>query len=103
MAYAEGVAYLVDVRTNALDWYYTYSQKLPADGAWDEPPQFPGLTNAYFQVLEATRTDLVSALSRPPEPAATASASSASPAVVSPAVVSPAATPATVAPAAAPR
>jgi hypothetical protein len=23
-----------------------------SDGPWDESPSFPGLTNAYFQVLE---------------------------------------------------
>jgi hypothetical protein len=22
------------------------------DGDWDEPPKFPGLTNAYFQAVE---------------------------------------------------
>lgn len=49
----KGVAYLVDLRTNALDWYKTIDiGKASAGTAWDQPPKFPGLTNAYFEALE---------------------------------------------------
>ncbi|WP_457444191.1 hypothetical protein [Roseateles sp. P5_E4] len=49
----KGVAYMVDLRTNALDWYKPIDiNKAAAATAWDQPPKFPGLTNAYFEALE---------------------------------------------------
>lgn len=48
-----GTASLIDLRTHALDWYLPLSLSRAAEGAWDEPPKFPGLTNAYYQVLES--------------------------------------------------
>ena len=30
-----------------------------ADGAWDEPAKFPGLTNAYFQVVELGKDEVL--------------------------------------------
>lgn len=47
-----GVSYLVDVSTNALEWYLPLDVQKASDGKWDEPPLFPGLSNAYFQSLE---------------------------------------------------
>jgi len=32
-----------------------------AEGNWDEPPKFPGMTNAYFQTLELARDRLLKA------------------------------------------
>jgi hypothetical protein len=26
-----------------------------SDGPWDEPPKYPGMTNAYFSALETAR------------------------------------------------
>lgn len=51
-ALLEGTGYLVDLDNNTYDWYQTVSITKGADQAWDEPPKFPGLTNAYFQALE---------------------------------------------------
>jgi len=51
-------AYLVDVSTHKLEWYEKFDLSRLADGAWDEPPKFPGLTNAYFQVLEEGREQI---------------------------------------------
>lgn len=45
-------AYLVDLSTHKLAWYERVDLGRPAEGNWDEPPAFPGMTNAYFQVLE---------------------------------------------------
>jgi hypothetical protein len=45
-------AYLLDTSNHKLDWYQTFDIARIAEGNWDEPPKFPGLTNAYFQVLE---------------------------------------------------
>ena len=47
-----GSALLVDLKTNLLEWYHPFSIVKAADGAWDEAPKFPRLTNAYFQALE---------------------------------------------------
>jgi hypothetical protein len=45
-------AYMVDLATHRLVWYQMIDLGRAADGSWDEPPKFPGLTNAYFQLLE---------------------------------------------------
>ena len=48
-----GNASLIDLATHSLDWYLPVNISRAADGNWDEPPKFPGLTNAYYQVLES--------------------------------------------------
>lgn len=50
-----GSASLVNLETNALEWYQKLDVGRGAEGPWDEPPSFPGLTNAYYQVLEEAR------------------------------------------------
>jgi hypothetical protein len=50
-AYMRGIGYIVN-SSNAYDWYQPFDATRSADRNWDEPPKFPGLTNAYFQVLE---------------------------------------------------
>lgn len=54
-----GTGYMVDLSKNTLDWYLPVVVTKSADGAWDEPAQFPGLTNAYFQTIELARDRLV--------------------------------------------
>jgi hypothetical protein len=58
-----GVGYIVDLRTNKLEWYQPVDVRKSADGQWDEPARFPGLTNAYFQALEIGQDTLVRPLS----------------------------------------
>jgi hypothetical protein len=36
----------------ASELYVPLQLEKAADGAWNEAPKFPGLTNAYYQVLE---------------------------------------------------
>jgi hypothetical protein len=43
---------LNDALAHKLDWFEKVDIRSTATGAWDEPPKFSGLTNAYFQVLE---------------------------------------------------
>ena len=57
-AILSGTASLIDLSTHALEWYLPLSLSRAAEGNWDEPPKFPGLSNAYYQVLE-TGMDLV--------------------------------------------
>ena len=51
--------YLVNLSNNTYEWYQVFSESKGTDGNWDEPPNFPGLTNAYFQVLETGKDRLV--------------------------------------------
>jgi hypothetical protein len=57
-----GSSYLVDLKTNTYSWYLPINISRSADGKWDEPPKFPGLTNAYFQALEAGRDSVLKPL-----------------------------------------
>ncbi|HEU4775283.1 MAG TPA: hypothetical protein VFS95_00575 [Telluria sp.] len=54
-----GVSYLVNLNSNALEWYLPLNVQKASDGKWDEPAKFPGLTNAYFQVLEMTKDEVL--------------------------------------------
>jgi len=54
-----GAGYLVNVNNNTYEWYMPIAITKSADGQWDEPPQFPGLTNAYFQTLENGKDSLL--------------------------------------------
>jgi hypothetical protein len=49
----EGTVSVVNLSTNAYELYSAIHESKSADGAWDEPPQFPSLTNAYYAVLES--------------------------------------------------
>jgi hypothetical protein len=53
--YLEGLGYIVNLKNNAYEWYMPVKVMRSADQNWDEPPKFPGLTNAYFQALETGR------------------------------------------------
>ncbi|MDB5932562.1 MAG: hypothetical protein JWR60_4269 [Polaromonas sp.] len=50
-----GIGYLVNLSTNTYEWYLPVDRLQSPEGAWDEPPKFPGVTNAYFQALELSR------------------------------------------------
>jgi hypothetical protein len=54
-AIVRGQAYLIDLSSNAYDWYQPVKVTTTAEGKWDEPPAFPGLTNAYYQAIEKAR------------------------------------------------
>ncbi len=58
-----GTGYVVDLNTNAYDWYLPVSILKSADGNWKEPPSFPGLTNAYFQAVATGHDQFLSSLS----------------------------------------
>lgn len=51
-AWLRGRGYLVNLSNNTYEWYMPVEIVKSAGGQWDEPPKFPGLTNAYFQTLE---------------------------------------------------
>jgi len=47
-----GLGYIVNLKSNAYEWYHPVNIVKATDQNWDEPPNFPGLTNVYFQALE---------------------------------------------------
>jgi hypothetical protein len=59
MAYLKASSYLVDLQSHQYMWFLPLEIKKPSDASWDEPPNFPGLTNAYYQVLEEGREAIV--------------------------------------------
>lgn len=59
-----GSGYIVNLQTHALEWYQPVEILKSAEGKWDEPPKFPGLSNAYFQALELGRDSFIKPLSR---------------------------------------
>lgn len=58
-----GTAYLVNLSSQTYEWYQPINTVKATDKKWDEPPAFPGLTNAYYQAVEATRDAVVTPLS----------------------------------------
>jgi len=54
-AVLRGRGYMVNLASNAYEWYLPVSIIRSSDGPWDEPPKFPGLSNAYFQTVELGR------------------------------------------------
>lgn len=54
-AILQGTGYIVNLKNNTYEWYLPVNILKSSDGQWDEPPKFPGLTNAYFQVLEMSK------------------------------------------------
>lgn len=66
-AVVRGRIYIADLATNLYSLYQTVDAYKAAEGEWKEPPSFPGLTNAYYQVLEQVRDNIRSSLSLSPE------------------------------------
>lgn len=63
-AVLRGTGYMVNLKTNAYEWYTVVNATRAAAGTWDEPPAFPGLTNAYFQVLEVAKDEFLKPLAQ---------------------------------------
>ncbi|TDM08301.1 MAG: hypothetical protein C4K60_02170 [Ideonella sp. MAG2] len=55
-AFVLGSAYMVNLTSNQYEWFEPIAVRRAADGKWDEPPNFPGLTNALVQAIESART-----------------------------------------------
>ena len=58
-AVLRGTAFMVDLKSNAYEWYQPLSVLRSADGAWDEPAKYPGLTNAYYQAIELGKDEVL--------------------------------------------
>ncbi len=60
-AYVDGIAFMVDLETNNYLWYRAFEKQRAAVGDWKEPPEYPGLTNAYYQTVAEVSDRLVTA------------------------------------------
>ena len=57
-AVVSGEGFMVNLTDNSYDWFTRISIFRSAEGKWDEPSTFPGLTNAYFQAVEVAKDSL---------------------------------------------
>lgn len=55
-----GAAYMVNLETNTYEWYLPLEENNYADGNWKESPDFPGLTNTYYESVERVREAVLS-------------------------------------------
>lgn len=58
-ALLNGSSYLVNLTTNAYESLTRLHIMKACEGPWDEPPMFPGMTNAYFQTIEMARDQVL--------------------------------------------
>lgn len=58
-AMLRGTAFMVDLKSNAYEWYQPLNVLRSSDGAWDEPAKYPGLTNAYYQAIELGKDEVL--------------------------------------------
>ncbi len=59
-----GAGYVVNLANNAYEWYTPLNITKASETKWDEPPKYPGLTNAYFQVLELPKDEILKPLAK---------------------------------------
>ena len=60
------LSYLVDLNNNTYTWYKPVNIRKSVSDGWDEPPAFPGLTNAYYQAIELGKESIVTPLATMP-------------------------------------
>ena len=54
-----GSAYMVNLEDSMYTWYLPIELFQSARGEWKEPPTYPGLSNAYYSVVETLKDDLL--------------------------------------------
>lgn len=62
-AIVQGLAYIINLTTNIYEWYLPIQQRHSPGQEWKNPPSYPALINAYYQAIETTREQVLSALS----------------------------------------
>lgn len=61
-AVLRGRGYMVNLSTNAYEWYTPLYATRDAEGEWNEPAKFPGLTKAYYRAIELGKDHLLNSL-----------------------------------------
>lgn len=59
MGVFKGITYLVNLDQNIYELYQPVEIFKGVNDKWDEPPQFPALTNAYYQALEMGKESIL--------------------------------------------
>ncbi|UZJ43679.1 hypothetical protein OOT55_13570 [Marinimicrobium sp. C6131] len=57
-----GELYMVDLSTNEYYLLDPIHIRVPVEGEWNEPPEYPGLTMAYFEALERAKIQISDAI-----------------------------------------
>lgn len=60
-----GQVSLIDSATNQYLWYLALDVTVNASGQWDEPPTYPGLTNAFYQAMAMAKEKVLKPLASP--------------------------------------
>ncbi|WP_096085171.1 hypothetical protein [Agaribacterium haliotis] len=58
-ALISGLQFVVRVEDNTFTWFKPLDFRKGAEGEWKQKPDFPNLTNAYYQVVESTLDEVV--------------------------------------------
>jgi len=59
-----GIAQIVDLESNRLLWYYVFDISKFVEGDWDQPPEYPGLTQAIYDAVAELRSAIGDELAR---------------------------------------
>lgn len=59
VASVQGLITVVNLSSNEYELYQDISVIKAAEGPWDEPPDYPGLTNAYYTAVESAREQVL--------------------------------------------
>lgn len=60
--YFSALGYLVDLNDNTYEWYKPVNVTKAASEEWNEGPDFPALTNAYYQAIAEGKEIIISSL-----------------------------------------
>jgi len=54
-----GMTQVIDLTDNRLAFYEPFATVRAADGEWDEGPEYPNLTNAFYQALDESEQNIL--------------------------------------------
>lgn len=58
----KAIGRLVDRSSNQLKWYQEFEISRQVSGVWDEPPNYPNLTNAHYEAIELAKEAILQAV-----------------------------------------
>lgn len=63
-AHVTGKAYLVNLETNQYEWYLPIEERNSVGSEWKEGPEYPGLTNSFYQSIATVKDKILSSFER---------------------------------------
>jgi hypothetical protein len=58
----KAIGRLIDRSSNQLKWYQEFEISRQISGAWDQPPNYPNLTNAHYEAIELAKEAILQAV-----------------------------------------